>query len=84
MVLRDRFKKKTTVKVISRPVKIAYEPIVVKAIVILVKEQLNLLRAEHGLECLTNAQVLNAVKNKIRDLAAAKSRRPEWLDEITE
>jgi len=84
MVLRDRFKKKKPVKVISRPVKVYTEPLVIKAVVLLLKEQLNLLRAEHGLPEITNAQVLNTVRDKIRQLAEAKKLHLRWLEDIKE
>ena len=84
MVLRARFRKKTTIgKVITRLAKVYYEPILVEAIVLLVKEQLNILRLEHQLPEITNAQVLIAVKDKIRQLSSAKNLAPpKWLKDI--
>jgi len=85
MALRDRFRRKTKVTAVSRPVKIYYEPLLVIAIVLLVKEQLNVLRDIHGLAPITNTQVLGAVKDKINQLAAGrKLPPPQWLKDITE
>lgn len=84
MVLRRRFKKKKTTRVISRPVKKYAEPLIVKAVVLLIKEQLNLLRAAHDLPELTNAQVLNAVRDKIQQLVEAKNMNLKWLEDVKE
>lgn len=83
MVLQKRLKPKKRHRIISILVRRYAEPLIVKAIVILVKEQLNVLRLHHSLPLLTNTQVLNAVKGKIAGLAEVKGMSLKWLDEVS-
>jgi hypothetical protein len=53
-----------------------FGPVLVEAIVLIIKDEINILREEHGLEPRTNQQLINTIKNKLDSLSLY-----DWINE---
>jgi len=54
----------------------SFGPVLLEAIVLIIKEDINLLRVEHGLPERTNEQIMNAIKLKLDALSVY-----DWMNE---
>lgn len=52
-----------------------FGPLLIEAIVLIIKDEINLLRVEVGLPERTNEQILNAVDSKLSSLS-----KYDWMD----
>lgn len=46
-----------------------FGPILIEALVLIIKDEINLLRTEHGLSERTNQQLMDAIENKLNNLS---------------
>jgi len=46
----------------------SFGPLLLEAICLIIKDEINLLRQEHGLALRTNEQILNAIETKLASL----------------
>ena len=53
-----------------------FGPKLIEAIVLIIKDEINILRAEHGLPARTNQQIMNAIDNKLDTISDY-----EWMNE---
>ena len=53
-----------------------FGPILVEAIVLIMMDEINILRAEHGLSPRTKQQLINAIENKLSGLELY-----DWMNE---
>jgi hypothetical protein len=53
----------------------AFGPMLIEAIVLIIKDEINLLRQQHGLSERTDKQLINAIKNRLDSLP-----RYDWMN----
>lgn len=54
-----------------------FGPMLLEALMLIIKDEINLLRAEHGLLPRTNEQILNAIDDKLQTLPVY-----DWVTQI--
>lgn len=54
-----------------------FGPKLLEAIVLLVKDEINLLRTQHGLPARTNQQIIDALESKLSNIPDY-----DWMDEL--
>jgi hypothetical protein len=52
-----------------------FGPVLIEAIVLIIKDEINILRSQHGLPERTNQQIVDVIENKISKLS-----RYNWMD----
>ena len=53
-----------------------FGPKLIEAVVLVVKDEINLLRTQHGLSDRTNEQIIGAIENKLDNIADY-----DWMEE---
>jgi len=54
-----------------------FGPMLLEAIVLIIRDEINILRGQHGLPERTNEQIINAISDKLSSLTTYR-----WMDEI--
>jgi len=52
-----------------------FGPLLIEAITLIIKDEINILRIQHGLSERSNEQIITAISNKLTELS-----RYDWLD----